>query len=133
MRTVRTGKEVALRITSRGWVVFCSHFSTWLKRHWVSADGSAQTGDLGAIDAKYDVAVSTAAPALDYMVVADTPTAQACVDLLRQKRLGVATFLILDKQAHLARKAAEAGSTPEGAASPIHPLICDTACPAHAP
>ncbi len=33
-------------------------------------------GDLGAIDAKYDVAVSTAAPALDYMVVDDTPTAQ---------------------------------------------------------
>ncbi len=69
------------------------------------------------------MAVSTAAPSLDYVVVADTPTAQACVDLLRQKRLGVATFLILDKQAHLARKAAEAAATPEGAA-PLLPNPC---------
>ena len=34
-------------------------------------------GDLGAIDAKFDVAVSTAAPALDYVVVDDTASAQA--------------------------------------------------------
>ena len=35
-------------------------------------------GDLGAIDRQYDVAVSTAGPALDYMVVADTAAAQRC-------------------------------------------------------
>ena len=61
------------------------------------------------------MAVSTAAAALDYVVVADTPNAQRCVDLLRQKSLGVATFLILDKQAHLARKAGEKAVPPEGA------------------
>ena len=71
-------------------------------------------GDLGAIDTKYDVPVSTAAPALDYIVVDDTPTAQRCVELLRARKLGVATFLILDKQAHLAQKASEKASPPEG-------------------
>ena len=64
-------------------------------------------GDLAAIDAKYDIAVSTAAAALDYIVVDDTPAAQRCVELLRARKLGVATFLLLDKQAHLAQKASE--------------------------
>ena len=71
-------------------------------------------GDLGAIDRQYDVAVSTAGPALDYMVVADTAAAQRCVELLRRRGLGVATFLLLDKQAHLARAAAERVSPPKG-------------------
>ena len=75
----------------------------------------ACAGDLGAIDAKFDIAVSTAASALDYIVVDDTPTAQRCVELLRQRKLGVATFLILDKQGHLAQKASEKASPPEGA------------------
>ena len=58
--------------------------------------------------------MSTAAGALDFIVVEDTPTAQQCVELLRKSGLGVATFLILDKQAHLARKAAETATPPEG-------------------
>ncbi|KAK9984797.1 hypothetical protein SO802_034322 [Lithocarpus litseifolius] len=52
-------------------------------------------GDLGAIDAKYDVAISTACPGLDYIVVETTGAAQACVELLRRENLGVATFMIL--------------------------------------
>ena len=84
-------------------------------------------GDLGAIDAKYDIAVSTAAAALDYIVVDDTPTAQRCVELLRARKLGVATFLILDKQAHLAQKASEKASPPEGVAqlcgTQVHTLL----------
>uniref|UniRef100_A0A7N2MVZ9 SMC hinge domain-containing protein n=1 Tax=Quercus lobata TaxID=97700 RepID=A0A7N2MVZ9_QUELO len=52
-------------------------------------------GDLGAIDAKYDVAISTACPGLDYIVVETTGVAQACVELLRRENLGVATFMIL--------------------------------------
>ena len=47
------------------------------------------------ITAKYDVAISTACAGLDYVVVDTAPTAQACVELLRTKNLGVATFLIL--------------------------------------
>nr|XP_016513692.1 PREDICTED: structural maintenance of chromosomes protein 4-like [Nicotiana tabacum] len=71
-------------------------------------------GDLGAIDAKYDVAISTACPGLDYIVVETTAAAQACVELLRNKNLGVATFMILEKQtAHLPRIKQKV-STPEG-------------------
>ena len=72
------------------------------------------SGDLGAVDARYDVAASTAAGALDFIVVDDTPTAQRCVELLRKRGLGVATFLLLDKQAHLAKRAAEEARPPEG-------------------
>jgi chromosome segregation ATPase len=39
----------------------------------------SRTGDLGAIDAKFDVAVSSAVPALDYIVVDTTVTAQVIV------------------------------------------------------
>ena len=71
-------------------------------------------GDLGAIDAKYDVAVSTACPSLDYIVVDTTSAAQRCVELLRQRKAGVGTFLILEKQNHLAPFLKEKVNTPEG-------------------
>lgn len=71
-------------------------------------------GDLGAIDSRYDVAASTACPALDYIVVDTTSTAQRCVELLRQQQLGVATFLILEKQQHLASAAKASMQPPEG-------------------
>ena len=45
--------------------------------------------------AKYDVAISTACPGLDYVVVETTAAAQACVELLRQRNLGIATFMIM--------------------------------------
>jgi len=72
-------------------------------------------GDLGSIDPAYDAAVSSACPALDNFVVTDTAAAQRCVDLLRKGKLGVATFLILDKQAGLAKAASRPGSPPESA------------------
>ncbi|CAI5963702.1 unnamed protein product [Closterium sp. NIES-64] len=71
-------------------------------------------GDLGAIDAKYDVAISTACAALEYIVVDNIETAQACTALLRERQLGVQTFLALDKQQHLVRDMSEKVSTPEG-------------------
>ena len=71
-------------------------------------------GDLGAIDKQYDVAVSTACGALDNIVVEDTAAAQKCLELLRKGNLGVATCLMLDRQAHLAKAASERISTPEG-------------------
>lgn len=48
-----------------------------------------------SLPGKYDVAISTACPGLDYVVVETTAAAQACVELLRRKNLGVATFMIL--------------------------------------
>eukprot|EP00954_Amorphochlora_amoebiformis_P026253 1378108-Amorphochlora_amoeboformis.AAC.1 len=58
-------------------------------------------GDLGTIDMKYDIAISTACGALDYIVVDNTRTAEKCVRLLRQQKAGRATFLILEKQEYL--------------------------------
>ncbi|KAK9039483.1 hypothetical protein V6N11_014683 [Hibiscus sabdariffa] len=52
--------------------------------------------------AKYDVAISTACPGLDYIVVETTAAAQACVELLRREQLGIATFMILDERMELA-------------------------------
>ncbi|KAI3452303.1 hypothetical protein Pfo_008968 [Paulownia fortunei] len=71
-------------------------------------------GDLGAIDAKYDIAISTACPGLDYIVVENTAAAQACVELLRSQNLGVATFMILEKQANHLPRLMEKIVTPEG-------------------
>ncbi|KAL2499952.1 Structural maintenance of chromosomes protein 4 [Abeliophyllum distichum] len=71
-------------------------------------------GDLGAIDANYDVAVSTACSGLDYIVVETTAAAQTCVELLRSKNLGVATFMILEKQVDHLPRLKEKITTPEG-------------------
>ncbi|KAA8530366.1 hypothetical protein F0562_005075 [Nyssa sinensis] len=71
-------------------------------------------GDLGAIDAQYDVAISTACHGLDYIVVETTGAAQACVELLRRKNLGVATFMILEKQVDHLPRLKERVKTPEG-------------------
>ncbi|XP_072993522.1 structural maintenance of chromosomes protein 4 [Typha latifolia] len=71
-------------------------------------------GDLGAIDAKYDIAISTACSGLEYIVVETTTTAQACVELLRRKNLGIATFMILEKQVDHLHKLNEKVRIPEG-------------------
>ncbi len=55
-------------------------------------------GDLGAIDQKYDVAISTACGALDCVVVDTIDTAQKCVEHLKTSNVGSATFIALDKQ-----------------------------------
>lgn len=72
-------------------------------------------GDLGAIDEKYDVAISTTCGPLDYIVVDNVDTAQTCVDFLRRQNLGIASFLVLDKQEKLRPYMAKLASTPENA------------------
>ena len=55
-------------------------------------------GDLGAVDKKYDVAISTAAgSALDRIVVDVPETAVACIEFLRAKDIGQGNFLALDR------------------------------------
>ncbi|KYO34038.1 structural maintenance of chromosomes protein 4 isoform X1 [Alligator mississippiensis] len=54
-------------------------------------------GDLGAIDEKYDIAISSSCGALDYIVVDTIDTAQECVNFLKRQGIGVATFIALDK------------------------------------
>ncbi|KAL1962333.1 hypothetical protein VTN77DRAFT_9824 [Rasamsonia byssochlamydoides] len=54
-------------------------------------------GNLGTIDEKYDVAISTACPALDNMVVDSVEVGQQCIDYLRKNNLGRANFILLDR------------------------------------
>lgn len=54
-------------------------------------------GNLGTIDSKYDIAISTACSALDNMVVDTVEAAQQCIDYLRKNNLGRANFICLDK------------------------------------
>ncbi|KNC53172.1 SMC4 protein [Thecamonas trahens ATCC 50062] len=68
-------------------------------------------GDLGVIDEAYDVAVSTAAPALNNIVV-DTPeTGAKAVAYLRKHNLGRATFIILSELGYLAKYMASAAAS----------------------
>lgn len=70
-------------------------------------------GDLGAIDAKYDVAVSTACGPLDDIVVDTVTTAQACITYLRQHDIGRATFIALEKQQRFQARIGRKIQTPE--------------------
>ncbi|KAJ6645839.1 Structural maintenance of chromosomes protein 4 [Pseudolycoriella hygida] len=54
-------------------------------------------GDLGGIDAKYDVAISTCCGRLDNIVVDTVSTAQACIEYLKEANAGRATFIALEK------------------------------------
>ncbi|KAJ5885233.1 Structural maintenance of chromosomes protein [Penicillium taxi] len=67
-------------------------------------------GNLGTIDEKYDVAISTACPALENMVVESVEIGQQCIDYLRKNNLGRANFILLDR---LARRDMSTIYTPE--------------------
>lgn len=54
-------------------------------------------GDLGVIDDKYDVAVTTACPALNNLVVDTVEQGQACIEHLRRGNVGRASFMVLEK------------------------------------
>ncbi|KAK5133033.1 hypothetical protein LTR08_008238 [Meristemomyces frigidus] len=54
-------------------------------------------GNLGAIDQRYDVAISTACPSLDNLVVDTVEVGQQCIDYLRKNNLGRANFILLDR------------------------------------
>ncbi|ORX60365.1 RecF/RecN/SMC protein [Hesseltinella vesiculosa] len=67
-------------------------------------------GNLGVIDDKYDVAISTACNSLDNIVVDSVAAAQACIEHLRKNNLGRASFTVLDKLSSVPR---DALATPE--------------------
>ncbi|CAK8682655.1 unnamed protein product [Clavelina lepadiformis] len=56
-------------------------------------------GDLGVIDDKYDVAISSCCSALENILVDNIDTAQKCVEALKKQEIGQATFIALDKMA----------------------------------
>lgn len=54
-------------------------------------------GNLGMIDSRYDVAISTACPSLDNLVVDSVEVGQQCIEYLRKNNLGRANFICLDR------------------------------------
>jgi len=54
-------------------------------------------GNLGVIDDKYDVAISTACSALDNIVVDSDEVGRACIEFLRSNNIGRARFILLNK------------------------------------
>lgn len=61
------------------------------------------------------MAVSSCTGMLDYIVVDTTETAQQCVKYIRDKGLGVATFLILKQQQETwGQRLAQRITTPQG-------------------
>ncbi len=68
-------------------------------------------GNLGTIDQRYDVAISTACPSLENLVVDSVEVGQQCIDHLRKNNLGRANFILLDR---LAERDMGPIKTPEG-------------------
>jgi len=67
-------------------------------------------GNLGTIDQRFDVAISTACPSLDNLVVDSVEVGQQCIDYLRKNNLGRANFILLDR---LQQRDLSAIETPE--------------------
>lgn len=67
-------------------------------------------GNLGAIDQKFDVAISTACPSLHNLVVDSVEVGQQCIEYLRKNNMGRANFICLDR---LAKRDLSAIQTPE--------------------
>jgi structural maintenance of chromosome 4 len=78
---------------------------------------------LGAIDVKYDTAISINFPQLDYIVTDTVQTAQRCIELLKREQLGISTFIALEKQQHYWRNIRVVPKTPENAPR-LFDLIC---------
>ncbi|KAK4166528.1 putative structural maintenance of chromosomes protein 4 [Cladorrhinum sp. PSN259] len=69
-------------------------------------------GNLGTIDKKYDVAISTACGALDNFVTDTVEAGQQCIEYLRKTNMGRGNFICLDK---LRQRDLSPISTPENA------------------
>lgn len=80
-------------------------------------------GNLGTIDQRYDVAISTACPSLDNLVVDSVEVGQQCIDYLRKNNLGRANFILLDR---LPKRDLSAVKTPENV-----PRLFDLVKPKH--
>ncbi|XP_053663225.1 structural maintenance of chromosomes protein 4 [Anopheles marshallii] len=70
-------------------------------------------GNLGGIDARYDVAISTCCGTLDHIVVETIDTAKSCIEFLKQHDIGRASFIALEKIQHYERNCHTRIQTPE--------------------
>ena len=71
-------------------------------------------GSLGTIHPRYDIAISTACPGLNNLVVEDVTTGQQCIEHLRKHKLGRANFILL-KSLQVNPKSMTPIATPENA------------------
>ena len=71
-------------------------------------------GDLGAIDQKYDVAISTACAQLDFLVVDTAQNARNIITYLRNNNIGTASIIILEKVAWVEKFYKKNYQCPEG-------------------
>ncbi|KAF8586245.1 RecF/RecN/SMC protein [Ramaria rubella] len=67
-------------------------------------------GSLGTIPEKFDVAISTACPSLNSLIVDQVDQGQACIEYLRKQNIGRANFMVLEK---LSTNGMDAITTPE--------------------
>ncbi|KAI6240374.1 SMC family domain-containing protein [Aphelenchoides fujianensis] len=70
-------------------------------------------GDLGGIDERYDVAISTCCPQLETVAVETVECAQECIEFLKARNMPRMTFIALDKQQHLWPRIENKPQTPE--------------------
>uniref|UniRef100_A0A2C9JPE8 SMC hinge domain-containing protein n=2 Tax=Biomphalaria glabrata TaxID=6526 RepID=A0A2C9JPE8_BIOGL len=70
-------------------------------------------GDLGGIDGKYDVAISTACGSLDHIVVDTIDTGKRCIEFLKQNNVGHGQFILLDKMEKWRKDTTKKIITPE--------------------
>uniref|UniRef100_H2Z794 Structural maintenance of chromosomes protein n=1 Tax=Ciona savignyi TaxID=51511 RepID=H2Z794_CIOSA len=94
LSTLMEAKHSAQANRSRGKVI---SFLMQLKNTGKVKGIYGRLGDLGAIDARYDVAISSCCPALENVLVDSIETARACVEQLKRNDVGQATFIALDK------------------------------------
>nr|CAB3266387.1 structural maintenance of chromosomes protein 4 [Phallusia mammillata] len=69
-------------------------------------------GDLGVIEEKYDIAISSCCYALEHIVVDSIETAQLCVKALKTNQVGQATFIALDKMTKYQHAVKQKSSSP---------------------
>ena len=73
-------------------------------------------GDLGGIDKKYDVAISTATgKSLDTILVDTVESAKKCIEYLKRSNAGRGNFLALDKTLRYERNVTDPFQSPENA------------------
>ncbi|KAH9505175.1 Structural maintenance of chromosomes protein 4 [Bulinus truncatus] len=70
-------------------------------------------GDLGGIDAQYDVAISTACGSLDHIVVDTIDTGKRCIEFLKQNNVGQGQFILMDKMERWREETKKKITTPE--------------------
>ena len=97
-RAALSDATISAESTERRGKVYTSIMAQATKGGLVGPGVLGRLGDLGTIDMKYDVGITTSCgSSLDSIVVERVEDAQKCIEFLKTRNLGRATFLCLDK------------------------------------